>query len=70
MTALRDISVDEWNEFDWTELGEWGRSPRVFIKGARKTNPPQDGYVYKDCTRFGDAEQRWERAKTYVKEGE
>ena len=57
---MKDITQDEWGRFEWIPVGD-----NVYIKGVEKTDPPDDGFVYVDVTRYGDSVQRWERAQMY-----
>jgi hypothetical protein len=59
----RDITEQEWNEYEWVEVNDIELG-RVFLQGRKRTQPPQDGYKYIDVTKLGDSEQKWERAKT------
>lgn len=59
---FRDITQAEWDEYEWIEVSEMGE--KFFIRGLKRTQPPQDGFVYVDDTRLGDSERKWRRAKT------
>lgn len=61
---LRDITVDEWERYEWTEIWSVGEPEPIYIRGVEKTTPPDDGYMYTETTRFGDARQRWSRRQT------
>jgi hypothetical protein len=65
MSDLRykEITEDEWNEYEWIEVNQYGNE-KFYLRGVKRTQPPQDGYHYEDVTKYGDSEQRWERAKT------
>lgn len=65
---LRPITKEEWEQYAWVEATGFGGDPDrpVFIRGIKYTEPPDDGYVYKERTRLGDSEQRWVRAMTYA----
>lgn len=65
---LRDITQKEWKEYEWAEVSEFGSEHPIFIKGIKKTQPPNDGYMYRECTKIGDAEQKWERLHTIQEE--
>ena len=55
-----EITEEEWNEYNWIRVPF--ASPPQFIRGARYTKPPDDGYHYVEVTTFADAEQKWIRA--------
>ena len=59
----REITEKEWHAYDWIEVGAG-----EYIRGAKYTDPPNDGFRYVDVTQFGDKEQRWERAVEIVKD--
>jgi hypothetical protein len=52
-----EITLDEWEEYEWIQFEGAG-----FIRGRKKTRPPDDGYKYVDVTTLADAEQKWARA--------
>lgn len=68
-SELRPITKAEWDKFDWINATAVGESGKVFLRGVEHSSPPDDGFVYADATRPGDAIQRWERAMTYAQEG-
>ena len=55
------ITEQEWNDYEWIET----EKKDVFIRGIRKTDPPDDGYHYVEITTFSDTEQKWARAVFY-----
>ncbi len=61
---MKDITEEDWNNYDWINISLFGEPPpRTFIRGARKTTPPDDGFHYEDVTTFSDKEQKWARIK-------
>ncbi len=65
---LRDITTEEWDAYEWLEISEFGNAVRVYLRGAKRTSPPDDGYIYDEATQFGDTEQKWTRRKTPIGE--
>lgn len=54
----KDITADDYSRYEWIDVGGG-----IFIRGYEKTAPPDDGFVYVDVTKFGDAKQVWARAQ-------
>lgn len=66
---LREITEQEWNEYEWIPVTgqlEQYENKTVFLRGRKKTSPPQDGYHYEESTTLADAEQKWARAMTFT----
>jgi len=55
-----DITPQEWSEYKWFMVDSFSDE---YVRGAKKTQPPDDGYEYVDVTALGDAEQNWVRGK-------
>jgi hypothetical protein len=71
MTKYRDITREEWMQYEWIEvstLENLAEGRKIFIRGKEITEPPGDGYVYQRVDRFNDAEYRWARCQTPVAE--
>lgn len=66
LDELRDITLKEWNEYEWHDATPFSSMDRIFIRGKRLISEPCDGFVYIEVSRPGDAEQRWVRAKTFL----
>lgn len=64
MTALRDVTLAEWAAYEWHEVSIIGDACSTFVRGKRRTSPPNDGFAYVRCDTFADAEYKWERVKT------
>lgn len=64
---LRPITQKEWDEYEWFEVTSYSdlaQEVRVWIRGAKKTQPPQDGYIYYEALTIMDTEQNWHRCMT------
>ena len=62
--GYRDILATEWEQYEWHEVTTWSdlsKKQRVYLRGKKKTEPPQDGYQYMRCDKFADEEYKWER---------
>lgn len=57
---IHEITIDEWSQFDWIQVLQ--NTPNYFIRGIKKTQPPNDGYKYIEITTYADSEQKWARA--------
>lgn len=66
MPTLRDITLEEWDDYEWQDVSTFGDETPVFIRGRKKVEEPSDGFVYIEVSRPGEAEQRWVRAQTYL----
>jgi hypothetical protein len=64
MQSKRDITLVEWNKYEWVEVSEMGADSPLYMRGVEKTPKPNDGYVYEDWTKLGDAKQVWKRIQT------
>lgn len=64
---LRDITLEEWEQYEWTPVTLAGVGT-IYLRGVKRTQLPNDGYKYIESTTFGDTEQKWTRAKTPVTE--
>ena len=65
--AYRPITKEEWDQYDWinvTTFQDQIEGRIVYIRGRRHTLAPDDGYVYEECTRMIDREQKWRRVVT------
>ena len=62
---LRPLTLKDIEEYEWVDVSAVGDEHPVWIRGVKKTHPPADGFVYKEVTRYKDAEMRWERVYTY-----
>lgn len=60
---LRDITLSEWEAYHWIASDVGGG--RIWARGVKKTQTPDDGFVYVECTERGGIEQKWTRAKTF-----
>ena len=59
---LADITIDEWEQYDWAEIttyGDLAHGQRVYINGEKLQDPPQDGFVYIElpCGKYARAKQ-------------
>jgi hypothetical protein len=61
MSHTRDITKQEWSEYQWIRV-----MGNQFVRGIKYTRPPEDGYEYTEVTTFGDSEQKWSRIKEIV----
>jgi hypothetical protein len=64
---MRQITKDEWYQYEWhdvTTVSNFSDNKVVFIRGIENVDPPDDGYVYIDRTRYGDQKRRWIPAMT------
>lgn len=65
---LREITEEEWRQYEWHEITRFGDRERIYMRGRRLTSPPEDGYVYVEvldpAASAAAAVQRWQRAKT------
>ena len=55
-----EITQEDWDAYDWHYAGDG-----IYIRGVKKTDPPDDGFVYVDVTTFSSPEQIWRRAQRY-----
>lgn len=61
----RPITEEEWCAYHWLEVEAVGDGRRIFLRGLKKTSPPDDGYAYIQAPiRFGDTEEKWVCAET------
>ena len=62
----RPITKEDWEKHRWIDACA-GSNASIFIRGIKKTEPPDDGYVYVDVTTLADSEQKWRRAEEVVR---
>ena len=43
---LRPITKEEWVKFEWIEVTTLASPVPIYIRGIKKPEPPDDGYVY------------------------
>jgi hypothetical protein len=65
INILRPITKAEWDKYDWFEVTSHADEHIVYIGSLRESPPPDDGFVYKDCTTIADTERKWRRIYTY-----
>ena len=68
---FRPITKEEWDKFEWinvTTFADAANEPTLYIRGRKRTEPPNDGYVYEECTKFPDGEMKWRRVVTIVED--
>lgn len=58
---IRAITKAEWDKYEWIEVTRFCDAVPVFIRGSKKTEPPDDGFVYREVTKLLDSEQSWQR---------
>lgn len=61
---LREITEQEWSEYEWICLEGYDGKP-VYLRGVKRTYPPEDGYHYVESTTARDTERKWSRALTF-----
>jgi hypothetical protein len=62
---LRPITPDEWDAYEWYPLSRSGGPPAEYLRGLKKTEPPNDGYLYDRAPALpDDTEVRWVRRVT------
>ena len=65
MQRTRPITEEEWCAYHWLEVEAVEDGRRIFLRGLKKTTPPNDGYVYVQAPiQIGDTEEKWVRAET------
>lgn len=62
---LRPLTQKDLEDYEWIDVSSQGEDRPIWIRGGKKTSPPNDGFVYKENTRFNDTERKWERVYTY-----
>ena len=63
--AKRQITLDEWDEYEWVEVSIFEEDGILFLRARHKVDPPDDGLKYVEQTRLGDSETRWVPALTF-----
>lgn len=67
MDETRQITLEEWDEYEWHDVTSFGIEEKAFfVRGVRLVDPPDDGLKYVNGTRHGDTETRWVPALTYA----
>ena len=64
MTEPRQITLEEWNEYEWVEVTTPADKYPIYLRGVRNTTSPtvpNDGmkYIIKDTTTFGGRERNY-----------
>lgn len=62
--AVREITKEEWEAYKWEGVRDYIYDSMIWIRGVKRTQPPDDGYEYEEVTHPVDTEQKWARRVT------
>jgi hypothetical protein len=65
MAELKDITQEEWDDYRWHDVRTADSAVPVYVRGKKRIPRPNDGYVYDEVSGPSDAEEHWERRKSY-----
>ena len=65
MMTKRQITLDEWDEYEWVDTSVYDEEGILFLRARHKVDPPDDGFKYVEQNLIGDAETRWVPALTF-----